>query len=40
MALLYDRVSKGTPVTIVGALHEQNSLALTLAALNDQREET
>jgi L,D-peptidoglycan transpeptidase YkuD (ErfK/YbiS/YcfS/YnhG family) len=40
MALLYDRVSKGTPVTIVGALHEQNSVALTLAALNDQREET
>ena len=40
MALLYDRVSKGTPVTIVGALHEQNLVALTLAALNDQREET
>ena len=40
MALLYDRVEKGTPVTIVGALHEQNSVALTLAALNDQREET
>ncbi|TMQ30190.1 MAG: hypothetical protein E6K65_06175 [Nitrospirae bacterium] len=40
MALLYDRVSKGTPVTIVGALHELNSVALTLAALNDQREET
>jgi len=27
MALLYDRVAKGTPVTIVGALHEQNSVA-------------
>jgi len=40
MALLYDRVAKGTPVTIVGALHEQNSVALTLAALDDQREET
>ena len=40
MALLYDRVSKGTPVTIVGALHELNSVALTLAVLNDQREET
>lgn len=40
MALLYDRVAKGTPVTIVGALHEQNSVALTLAALDDQREQT
>ena len=40
MALLYDRVSKGTPVTIVGALHEQNSVALTLATLDDQRKET
>ena len=40
MALLYDRVEKGTPVTIVGALHEQNSVSLTLATLNDQREET
>ncbi len=40
MALLYGRVEKGTPVTIVGALHEQNSVALTLAALDDRREET
>ena len=40
MALLYDRVEKGTPVTIVGALHEQNSVALTLATLDGQREET
>ncbi|OGW49590.1 MAG: hypothetical protein A2V62_13355 [Nitrospirae bacterium RBG_19FT_COMBO_58_9] len=40
MALLYDRVEKGTPVTIVGALHEQNSVALTLAMLGVQREET
>jgi len=40
MALLYDRVAKGTPVTIVGALHKQNSVALTLAALDDQSEET
>ncbi|MBU6479087.1 MAG: L,D-transpeptidase [Nitrospirae bacterium] len=40
MVLLYDRVDKGTPVTIVGALHEQNSVALTLAALDDRREET
>ena len=40
MALLYNRVGKGTPVTIVGALHEHNSVALTLAALDDRREET
>jgi hypothetical protein len=40
MALLYDRVAKGTPVTIVGALYEQNSVALALATLDDQREET
>lgn len=40
MALLYNRVAKGTPVTIVGALHEQNSVALTLATLDDRKEET
>ena len=40
MALLYDRVEKGTPVTIVGAIHEQNSVALTLATLDDRKEET
>ncbi len=40
MALLYGRVSKGTPVTIVGALHEQNSVAMTLATLDDTKEET
>jgi len=40
MALLYDRVAMGTPVTIVGALHEQNSVALTLATLDDRKEET
>jgi hypothetical protein len=40
MAHLYDRVTKGTPVTIVGALHKQNSVALTLATLDDQREES
>lgn len=40
MALLFDRVDKGTPVTIVGALHEQNSVAQTLAMLGVQREET
>ena len=40
MAPLYDRVAKGTPVTIVGALHEQNSVALTLATFDDRKEET
>jgi lipoprotein-anchoring transpeptidase ErfK/SrfK len=40
MAHLYNRVAKGTPVTIVGALHEQNSVALTLATLDDRKEET
>ena len=40
MALLYGRVAKGTPVTIVGALHEQNSVAMTLATLDDRKEET
>ena len=40
MALLYGRVAKGTPVTIVGALHEQNSVAMTLATLDDRNEET
>ena len=40
MALLYDRVEKGMPVTIVGALQEQNSVALTLVTLDDGREES
>lgn len=40
MALLFDRVVKGTPVTIVGALHEHNSIALALASLGDRRDET
>ena len=40
MALLYNRVTKGTPVTIVGALHEQNTVALTLATLDDRNEES
>jgi L,D-peptidoglycan transpeptidase YkuD (ErfK/YbiS/YcfS/YnhG family) len=40
MAYLYDRVAKGTLVTIVGALHKQNSVALTLATLDDRREES
>ncbi|WP_455378281.1 L,D-transpeptidase family protein [Petrachloros mirabilis] len=33
MAVLFDSVDKGTPVTIVGALNEENSVALALAAL-------
>lgn len=33
MVYLYDRVGKGTPVTIVGALHERNSVAQALASL-------
>lgn len=40
MALLFDRVDKGTPVTIVGALNEQNSVALALAHLTVRRDET
>ena len=40
MVLLFDRVEKGTPVTIVGALHEQNSVAQTLETLGVQRKET
>jgi hypothetical protein len=40
MALLYDRVAKETPVTMVGALHEQNPVALTLATLDNRKEES
>ena len=40
MTLLFDRVEKGTPVTIVGALHEQNAVALALANLSARRDET
>lgn len=40
MAALYERVSPGTPVTIVGALTGQNSVALALAQLEDRKEET
>lgn len=40
MALLYEQVDKGTPITIVGALNDRNSVALTLATLDDRREET
>ncbi|TKS58113.1 MAG: hypothetical protein EWM72_03227 [Nitrospira sp.] len=40
MEALYERVSPGTPVTIVGALTGQNSVALALAQLEDRKEET
>jgi hypothetical protein len=36
MIYLYDRVEKGTPVTIVGALHEHNSVAQALASLGQR----
>jgi L,D-peptidoglycan transpeptidase YkuD (ErfK/YbiS/YcfS/YnhG family) len=39
MAALFDRVDAGTPVTIVGALLEQNSVAKALASLSGQRNE-
>ncbi len=37
---LFDQVSVGTPVTIVGALESSNSVSLVLADLDDQEEET
>lgn len=40
MAKLFALVDPGTPVTIVGALHAQNAVALALADLGDQEEET
>ena len=40
MAALFERVSSGTPVTIVGALTAQNSVALALAQLGNRKEET
>jgi len=40
MVALYERVELGTPVTIVGALTLQNSLALALAQLGHREEET
>lgn len=40
MAELFARVSSGTPVTIVGALTEHNSIALALAQLADRTDET
>ena len=40
IAKLFDQVSVGTPVTIVGALESANSVSLVLADLGDQEEET
>jgi len=40
MAALFERVEAGTPVTIVGALTNQNSVAFTLAQLTHREEET
>lgn len=40
MVALFERVSPGTPVTIVGALTGSNSVALALAQLGNQKEET
>lgn len=40
IAKLFDQVSVGTPVTIIGALESHNSVSLVLADLGDQEEET
>jgi lipoprotein-anchoring transpeptidase ErfK/SrfK len=40
MVALYEHASPGTPVTIVGALTGQNSVALALAQLGDRKEKT
>jgi lipoprotein-anchoring transpeptidase ErfK/SrfK len=40
MAQLFARVPSGTPVTIVGALSERNSIALALSQLADQKDKT
>lgn len=40
MAALFERVEAGTPVTIVGALTGQNSVALALAQLTHRGEDT
>ena len=40
IARLFDRVEQGTPVTIVGALHEENAVALVLANLATDKDET
>ncbi|HKT35989.1 MAG TPA: L,D-transpeptidase, partial [Nitrospira sp.] len=39
MATLFERVDAGTPVTIVGALLEQNSVARALVNLSSRRDE-
>ena len=39
MAALFERVTVGTPITIVGALTGENAVARALAALTDKREE-
>lgn len=39
MAALFERVSVGTPITIVGALTEDNAVSLALSALAQHREE-
>ena len=39
MAVLFDRVDNGTPVTIVGALQADNSVARALANLPSHRDE-
>lgn len=39
MAALFDRVDNGTPVTIVGALLEHNSVARALANMSPRRDE-
>ena len=39
MAMLFDRVDNGTPVTIVGALQEHNSVARALINLSARRDE-
>ncbi|WP_455245731.1 L,D-transpeptidase family protein [Petrachloros mirabilis] len=40
MAALFNRVRKGTPVTIVGTLNEQNAVALALAKLATLQDES
>jgi hypothetical protein len=39
MAALFERVSVGTPITIVGALTEANTVARALSSLARQTEE-
>jgi hypothetical protein len=40
LAVLFDRIAVGTPVTIVGAFGPENSVSLLLAGLDDKEEET